>query len=127
VFVVGDLAMLAGKDGRPLPGVAQVAMQQGRTAAINVLHRIAGEPSQDFSYKDLGNMATIGRNHAIADIGPFKFGGFIAWMAWLFIHILNLIGFRNRAVVMLHWIWSYFTFQRGARLITTTPRSHELL
>lgn len=126
IFVAGDLALLAGKDGRPLPGVAQVAMQQGRCAAVNVLRRIDGAPPEIFRYKDLGNMATIGRNHAVADIGPLKIGGFIAWMAWLFIHILNLIGFRNRAVVMLHWIWSYFTFQRGARLITTTARSQEL-
>jgi NADH dehydrogenase len=127
VFVAGDLASLAGKDGRPLPGVAQVAMQQGRRAAENVLLRIAGEPLETFHYKDLGNMATIGRNRAIADIGPVKIGGLVAWLAWLFIHILNLIGFRNRAVVMLHWVWSYFTFQRGARLITTTARSHDLL
>jgi NADH dehydrogenase len=127
IFVAGDLANLAGKDGRPLPGVAQVAMQQGRVAAENALHKIAGEPTEAFHYKDLGNMATVGRNRAIADIGPLKIGGFIAWMAWLFIHILNLIGFRNRAVVMLHWVWSYFTFQRGARLITTTARSQELV
>lgn len=126
IFVVGDLAMLAGKDGRPLPGVAQVAMQQGRLAAENVLRRIAGLPTKTFVYKDYGNMATIGRNHAIADIGPIEIGGLIAWMAWLFIHILNLIGFRNRAIVMVHWIWSYFTFQRGARLITSTAKSHEL-
>jgi NADH dehydrogenase len=126
IFVAGDLANLAGKDGLPLPGVAQVAMQQGRTAAENVLRRIQNVPSEPFHYKDLGNMATIGRNHAIADIGPVKIGGFVAWMAWLFIHILNLIGFRNRAVVMLHWIWSYFTFQRGARLITTTARSQDM-
>lgn len=125
-FVVGDLALLAGKDGKPLPGVAQVAMQQGKAAAANVLRRIDGTPAEAFVYKDLGNMATIGRNKAIADIGPLEFGGFLAWAAWLFIHILNLIGFRNRAVVMIHWVWSYFTFQRGARLITATARNREL-
>ncbi|MCC6791243.1 MAG: NAD(P)/FAD-dependent oxidoreductase [Thermomicrobiales bacterium] len=127
IFVAGDLANLAGADGRPLPGVAQVAMQQGKCASANVLHRIAGEGTEAFHYKDLGNMATIGRNRAIADIGPVKIGGFVAWMAWLFIHILNLIGFRNRAIVMLHWVWSYFTFQRGARLITSTAKSQELI
>jgi NADH:ubiquinone reductase (H+-translocating) len=71
-------------------------------------------------------MATVGRNKAIADIGPLEFGGFLAWAAWLFIHILNLVGFRNRAVVMIHWVWAYFTFQRGARLITATARNQEL-
>jgi NADH dehydrogenase len=126
LFVAGDLALLAGKDGIPLPGVAQVAMQQGDLAAKNVLRRIDGLPGEVFSYKDLGNMATIGRNKAIADIGPIEIGGLIAWMAWLFIHILNLIGFRNRAVVMTQWVWSYFTFQRGARLITSTSQSREL-
>src|SRR5262249_44682042 len=112
VFVIGDLATLAGRDGKPLPGVAQVAMQQGALAGKHVLHRIAGESTEPFRYKDLGNLATIGRNHAIADIGPFKIGGFVAWLVWLFIHILNLIGFRNRAVVMTQWVWSYLTFQR---------------
>jgi NADH dehydrogenase len=126
IYVVGDLATLPGKDGRPLPGVAQVAMQQGRLAAANVLRRIVGSPGEVFKYRDLGNMATIGRNHAIADIGPVEIGGFVAWVAWLFIHILNLIGYRNRAAVMLQWILSYFTFQRGARLITSTAQSHEL-
>jgi NADH dehydrogenase len=126
VFVIGDVATLAGKDGKPLPGVAQVAMQQGDQAGQNVLHRIAGEPTASFRYKNLGNMATIGRNHAIADIGPVKIDGFVAWLIWLFIHILNLIGFRNRAVVMIQWMWSYFTFQRGARLITSTAKSRDL-
>lgn len=119
VFVVGDLAATTGKDGRQLPGVAPTAMQGGATAGRNVLRAIAGEPTAAFVYHDRGNMATIGRNYAIADFGGGRqLSGFLAWAAWLLIHILNLIGFRNRAVVMTQWIWSYLTYQRGARLIT---------
>ncbi|MEA2582967.1 MAG: hypothetical protein QOF33_1052, partial [Thermomicrobiales bacterium] len=120
VFVVGDLASLTGADGKPLPGVAQVAIQQGRWAAANVLRSLGGEPMQPFRYRDYGNMATIGRNRAIADIHGRRLSGFPAWVAWLFIHVMYLIGFRNRLVVMLKWMWAYFTFQRGARLITVT-------
>jgi NADH dehydrogenase len=120
VFVVGDLASLTGADGKPLPGVAQVAIQQGRWAAANVLRSLGGEPMQPFRYRDYGNMATIGRNRAIADIHGRRLSGFPAWVAWLFIHVMYLIGFRNRLVVMLQWMWAYFTFQRGARLITVT-------
>lgn len=118
VFVVGDLAAFPGPDGKPLPGLAPVAIQQGRHAAANVRRALRGEPVEPFRYKDRGALATIGRNRAIADLGPVKLSGFIAWLAWLLIHIVQLIGFRNRAVVMTHWIWSYLTFQRGARLIT---------
>jgi NADH:ubiquinone reductase (H+-translocating) len=118
VFVAGDLAALNGKDGRQLPGVAQVAMQQGRTAARNIVRRLDGEPGETFRYKDLGNMATIGRNHAIADIHGIKLHGLLAWLAWLFIHLINLIGFRNRVLVMTQWVWGYFTFHRRVRLIT---------
>jgi NADH dehydrogenase len=120
LFVVGDLAILNGPDGKPYPGVAQVAIQQGKQAAKNIRLRIAGAPTEPFHYLDYGNMATIGRNRAIADIRGIHLGGFPAWVAWLFIHILYLIGFRNRLVVMLQWTWAYFTFQRGARLITFT-------
>ncbi|MGH2532591.1 MAG: NAD(P)/FAD-dependent oxidoreductase [Thermomicrobiales bacterium] len=127
VFVVGDLATMPGTDGQPLPGVAPVALQQGRHAAANIRHVIAGEPMAAFHYKDRGTLATIGRNRAIADVGPAKLSGFIAWLAWLFIHIVNLIGFRNRAVVMVHWVWSYLTFQRGARLITGPSPTDEAL
>jgi NADH dehydrogenase len=123
IQVVGDIAALAGKDGRPLPGVAPVAQQQGRRAAANILARIAGEPTTEFRYRDRGNMATIGRNHAIAEIGPIKLTGFIAWSAWLFVHVQNLIGFRNRLIVMTQWLWSYLTYQRGARLITKTAHT----
>jgi NADH:ubiquinone reductase (H+-translocating) len=118
VYVAGDLAALTDKNGMQYPGVAQVAMQQGRTAARNIRRLLKGEPAKPFQYKDLGNMATIGRNRAVADIRGLKLSGPPAWMAWLFIHIINLIGFRNRFIVMWHWVWGYFTFHRRVRLIT---------
>jgi NADH dehydrogenase len=124
VFVVGDLATLAGADGKPLPGVAQVAIQMGKHAARNVLRAIEKQPYRPFVYKDLGNMATIGRASAVADFGWWRLDGYFGWLAWLFVHILNLIGFRNRLVVMVQWAWSYFSYQRGIRLITgPTPES----
>jgi NADH dehydrogenase len=100
------------------PGVAQVAMQQGARAARNIICRIAGRPMQPFRYRNYGNMATIGRAKAVADFGWLKMQGFIAWLAWLFIHVAKLIGFRNRLSVMLQWAWAYLSYQRGARLIT---------
>ncbi len=115
------MASLADMKGRPLPGVAQVAMQQGAWAAANIRRAIAGEPTRVFHYRDLGNMATIGRNAAIADIRGLRLSGFIAWLAWALVHIMNLIGFRNRVLVGLQWLWGYLTFQRGARLITGSP------
>jgi NADH:ubiquinone reductase (H+-translocating) len=121
VFVIGDLASLDGPDGRPLPGVAQVAIQMGQHAARNILRAIEKQPLRPFQYRDLGNMATIGRASAIADFGSFRLKGLIAWLAWLFVHIFNLIGFRNRLVVMTQWAWAYFTYQRGVRLIAGTP------
>ena len=121
IFVIGDMASLADARGRPLPGVAQVAMQQGAWAAANILRAIEGKPGRPFRYRDLGNMATIGRNSAVADIRGLRLTGFVAWLAWAVVHILNLIGFRNRVLVGLQWLWSYLTLQRGARLITGTP------
>jgi NADH:quinone reductase (non-electrogenic) len=118
VFVIGDLASLKDAEGRPLPGVAQVAIQMGRHAARNVQRAIEQQPYRAFEYKDLGNMATIGRASAVADFGWLQLKGYIAWLAWLFVHILNLIGFRNRLVVMVQWAWSYFSYQRAIRLIT---------
>ena len=118
VFVIGDLASLKGADGRPLPGVAQVAIQMGKHAARNVLRGIEQQPYRPFVYKDLGNMATIGRASAVADFGWMRLDGYLGWLAWLFVHILNLIGFRNRLVVMVQWAWSYFSYQRAIRLIT---------
>ena len=116
IFVIGDLAKFV-EDGKPLPGVAPVAMQQGDRAAANVRRAIAGQPLQPFHYFDKGNLATIGRARAVAQIGRLKLTGLIAWLTWLFVHVLYLIGFRNRAVVMLNWAWAYMRLQRGARLI----------
>ncbi len=118
VFVIGDLATLADTNGALLPGVAPVAMQQGGAAAKNVLQLIAGRATIPFRYHDKGSMATIGRAAAVAHIGKLDLTGFPAWLAWLFVHILFLIGFRNRLTVMIQWAWSYVTFERGARLIT---------
>ncbi len=118
VFVIGDLASLKGADGKPLPGVAQVAIQMGRHAARNIEAAIAGRPCSPFRYRDLGNMATIGRASAVADFGWLRLKGLIAWQAWLFVHIMNLIGFRNRLVVLVQWAWAYFSYQRAVRLIT---------
>jgi NADH dehydrogenase len=121
VFVIGDLASLNGPDGRPLPGVAQVAIQMGKHAARNVIRSIEGQPLRAFEYTDLGSMATIGRAAAVADFGWLTLKGYIGWLAWLFVHILNLIGFRNRLVVLVQWAWSYFSYQRAIRLITGPP------
>jgi len=118
VFVIGDLASLKGEDGTPLPGVAQVAIQMGKHAARNVMRGIEGQPYRPFVYKNLGNMATIGRASAVADFGWLRLHGYLGWLAWLFVHILNLIGFRNRLVVLVQWAWSYFSYQRAIRLIT---------
>ncbi len=118
VFVIGDLASLKGEDGRPLPGVAQVAMQQGEAIATTIEHHMQGEPGKAFVYRDKGNMATVGRNQAIAEFHGLELWGFPAWIAWLWVHVFYLIGFRNRVGVMLNWAWSYVTFNRGARLIT---------
>ena len=118
VFVIGDLASLSGRGGRPLPGVAQVAMQMGQHAVKNILRAMEGQPLRAFSYRDLGNMATIGRASAMADFGMFSSTGDRAWLAWLFVHLMNLIGFRNRIVVLVQWAWAYFSYQRAIRLIT---------
>jgi NADH dehydrogenase len=122
IFVIGDMASLKDARGRPFPGVAQVAMQQGAWAAANIQRAIEGKPARPFRYRDLGNMATIGRNSAVADIRGLRLTGFVAWLAWAVVHILNLIGFRNRVLVALQWLWDYLTFQRGARLITEATR-----
>ncbi|CAN5387388.1 NAD(P)/FAD-dependent oxidoreductase [soil metagenome] len=118
VQVIGDLANFTAKDGKPLPGVSPVAIQQGRHAARNILHMIEGAKPQRFYYWDKGSMATIGRNRAVADLNVVHFSGFPAWLAWLFIHVLYLVGFRNRIAVLFQWAWAYVTFNKGARLIT---------
>ncbi|HVB21750.1 MAG TPA: NAD(P)/FAD-dependent oxidoreductase [Ktedonobacteraceae bacterium] len=121
VFVIGDTASVA-QDGKLLPGVAPVAMQEGRYVASLIAQKVAGKDDKDnvspFHYHDKGNLATVGRSFGIVDIGRFRFSGFLAWVTWLFIHIFYLIGFRNRFLVMFQWAWAYLTFQRGARLIT---------
>jgi NADH:ubiquinone reductase (H+-translocating) len=118
VFVIGDLASMTDAKGKLLPGVAPVAMQQGVAASKSVLRLARGQETESFHYFDKGSLATIGRAAAVADFGRFQLSGFFAWMAWLFIHILFLIGFRNRLMVMIQWAWSYVTYERGARLIT---------
>jgi NADH dehydrogenase len=123
VQVIGDLANFSHRDGKPLPGVSPVAMQQGRHAARNILAMIDGRKPQRFWYWDKGSMATIGRNKAVADLRFVHFSGFPAWLAWLFVHVLFLVGFRNRLAVVLQWAWAYFTFNKGARLITRNFQS----
>jgi NADH dehydrogenase len=120
VYVVGDMALLNGADGQPLPGVSQVAMQEARWAAENIERTLRGEPRTPFKYRDLGNMATIGRNSAVADLPwlRLRLKGYMAWWAWLMLHIYWLIGFRNRLSVMTQWAYSYMTYQRSTRLIT---------
>ncbi len=123
VFVVGDLASFSHQTGQPLPGVAQVAKQQGTHAARNVARLIRGESTRPFRYFDPGNMATIGRANAIADFGFLRVSGFMGWLMWLFVHILFLIGFRSRLSVLLQWAAAYLTYQRSVRLITRNPGS----
>ncbi len=118
VFVLGDLAAVKQRDGSFVPGVAPAAIQAGQHTAMNLDRALAGQPLRAFKYKDKGSLATIGRASAVADFGKIRFGGFFAWMAWLLIHIFFLIGFRNRFLVLTQWAWAYFTYQRGARLIT---------
>ena len=119
LFVVGDLASLNGGNGKPLPGVAPVAMQQGRSIANVIERKLLGKSAPGpFNYWDKGSMATIGRKRAVADTGKIRLTGFIAWLAWLFIHVLYLAQFSNRVLVMFQWIWNYLTRNRSARLIT---------
>jgi NADH:ubiquinone reductase (H+-translocating) len=118
VQVIGDLANFAHQGGKPLPGVSPVAMQQGRHAVRNILGMIDGRKPQRFRYWNKGSMATIGRNKAVADLNFIHLSGLPAWIVWLFIHIIFLVGFRNRIAVLIQWAWSYLTFNKGARLIT---------
>jgi NADH dehydrogenase len=113
VFVVGDLAGVEG-----VPGIAPAAKQMGAHAARNILHRLAGRPTEPFRYRDYGQLATIGRKAAVADFGWLRLSGFLAWFVWLWAHIYFLINFRNRIVVMIDWAWSYWTFQRYSRIVT---------
>ena len=126
VFAIGDLAGVTSKDGKPVPGVAPAANQMGQHAASTIVRDLRGQPREPFAYFNKGDLATIGRHRAVAAIGALKLQGFIAWLAWLFIHILYLVGFRNRLTVFVQWAYGYFTFQRGVRLITGTT-AHRLL
>ena len=117
VFVAGDQASFVGKDGKTLPGTAPVAMQQGKFIAKTILRELDSIPRKSFQYLDKGQMATIGRKKAIVEVRGLKFGGFLAWLAWLFIHIFYLSGFKNGVIVLIQWGYSYFSFARGARLI----------
>lgn len=118
VFVIGDQAHFAPGGGTPLPGLSPVAMQQGRHAARNIRALLAGGWSDKFEYFNKGTMATIGRNRAVADAGFMRFSGLLAWLAWLFVHIIFLVGFRNKLLVLINWTIAYVTYGRGARLIT---------
>jgi NADH dehydrogenase len=125
VQVIGDLANFTHQTGEPLPGISPVAMQQGRHAARNVLAMIKGRKPQRFRYWDKGTMATIGRNKAVADLRFVHLSGLPAWLAWLFVHIIFLVGFRNRLLVLFQWGWAYLTFNKGARLITRNFQSEQ--
>lgn len=118
IFVIGDMVYIEQENGQAVPGVAPAAMQMAENAAANILRDLRGEDRKNFEYKDKGSMATIGRNKAIVEIGKWKFTGFIAWLMWLFVHLISLIGFRNRLYVLSEWFWAYLTRERSARLIT---------
>jgi NADH:ubiquinone reductase (H+-translocating) len=118
VFVIGDLASLKDQHGNPLPGVAPVALQEGRAVAKTIKGDLHKAPRKDFHYLDKGSLATIGRAAAVAQFRKLHISGYFAWLAWLFVHIFFLIGFRNRLIVLIQWAWSYITYERGARLIT---------
>ena len=121
IFVVGDLAALV-QDGRPVPGVGPAAIQEGKSAGKNIVRELRRQPRKNFHYRNKGDLATIGRSRAIADLGWIRFAGRLAWFFWLFVHIMYLVGFRNRANVLLEWAYDYFTYQHGARLITDVER-----
>jgi NADH dehydrogenase len=117
ILIVGDMAHFA-QDGAPLIGLAPVAMAEGRFAGRLIRARLAGRSLEPFRYHDKGMMATIGRSRAVVNLGFIRFSGLFAWLTWLFVHLMYLVGFRNRLLVLIQWAWSYFTHNRGARLIT---------
>jgi NADH:quinone reductase (non-electrogenic) len=125
VFVIGDLASTTGQNGKPLPGLAPVAIQQGKYVAHVINGDLRGIKRESFRYDDRGSLATIGRAAAVGQIRGWKVSGFPAWLMWLFVHIMYLVGFRNRVLVLIQWAWSYFTYDRSARLITG-PTEYEL-
>src|SRR5262249_55830220 len=109
IFVIGDLANFSGADGKPLPGVAQPAIQEGRYVAKLIAARLKEQSLPPFVYRDLGSLATIGRHAAVADLGKLKLSGWIAWWIWLLVHLLNIVQYQNRVLVLIQWAWSYFT------------------
>ena len=115
--MIGDLAAIM-QDGKPVPGVAPAAIQQGRYVARAIEARLQNERTKPFHYTDKGSLATIGRNHAVAEIGRLHFSGPVAWLAWLFIHLLYIVEFESRLLIAFKWAFDYFTHNRGARLIT---------
>jgi NADH dehydrogenase len=125
VYVVGDLAAFPDETGQPMPMLAPVAMQQGEHAAANIRRQLAGREPEPFHYFDKGTMATIGRSAAVARLAGISFTGFIAWIVWLVVHLFQLIGFRNRLVVLINWAWSYLFFERAVRLILPVGRAQE--
>jgi NADH:ubiquinone reductase (H+-translocating) len=121
VFAIGDIALVLNEDGKPTPGVSPAAMQMAKHVARLIEHELVPgrNPARPpFRYRDKGSMATIGRSAAVAKVGRFQFSGFLAWLAWLGVHLIFLIGFRNKAAVLLQWAYSYLTYKRGARIIT---------
>jgi NADH dehydrogenase len=125
IFVLGDMVNYSHQGGKPLPGVAPVAIQQGRFVARLIKARLAGRPLPAFRYRNHGNLATIGRSAAVADFGKLHFSGFIAWMIWLVVHLMNLVSFRNRLLVLIQWGWNYISYDRAARLITNSTAESE--
>jgi len=117
VYVIGDAAYLEA-DGQPLPMMAPVAIQMAETASANIARALRGTPPAAFRYRDPGSLATIGRNAAVAYVRGLAFKGFLAWVVWLVVHIVQLIGFRNKLFVLLNWAWDYFFYERASRLIT---------
>jgi NADH dehydrogenase len=128
VFAVGDMAILLQENGKPVPGVSPAAMQEGRHVATIVEDEIdlgpGRSPRPPFKYWDKGTMATIGRSKAVAEVGRFKFSGLLAWLTWLFVHLIFLVGFRNKIAVLMQWAYSYFAYKRSARIITYLPRDN---
>jgi NADH dehydrogenase len=121
VFVTGDLASATRHNGQPVPGVAPAAIQMGKFVARQIKRAVAGKPREKFEYLDKGSLATIGRSRAVGQLGKIQISGYLAWLAWLFIHLLFLVGFRNRLFVMSEWAWAYLTYNHSARLITDPP------
>jgi NADH dehydrogenase len=118
IFVIGDLANFSHQTGQPLPGVAQPAIQEGQYVAETIQRRLRDEKIPPFHYRDKGNLATIGRAAAVADLNWLRLSGWLAWLMWIFVHLIYIIEFQNRLLVLVQWAWFYFTYDRSARLIT---------